>query len=88
MDEFWAPYEPKIGDRVRLRLSRECVCYELNGYAHGHEGSVDEIDVGHEATRAQESHHVVVLFDAPLGRFTGAQVAPIECVPVKVEVPA
>lgn len=67
MTDYWEPWQPAVGDRVRVRLSGECGRMESGRYVHthimpgadGHSGIVISTNAGGD----QHPYHV--RFDEP-----------------------
>ncbi len=73
--EVWAPWQPKVGDRVRVRLSGECriECLPLSpqgmagllGHPNTVNGQVGTIIAGELAYYVHRGHPYKVQFDDP-----------------------
>lgn len=95
--EYWEPWKPEVGQRVRVRLSGECnfkgepasACEEFGGHwaeTNGHVGKVVEID-GSDILSEQGHRYLVHfprLFRLPSGEhFNCSDFAAIELEPVE-----
>lgn len=75
----WEPWEPKVGDRVKVNFSAECEVINMLGSpaaestiprghaadinAQGKSGTIAELELGDEAVSSQ--HHYLVRLDDP-----------------------
>jgi hypothetical protein len=96
---YWEPWTPKVGDRVRVRLSPECRHERQSSSTREMIGSHIPEENGRVGTVApwpnptwprRNGHDICVVFDVPIAvtawrHFYGCAFAAIELVPLDAE---
>ena len=77
LDAPWQPWTPKVGDRVRIRLSGECQAEVqagspmhragmLSGHVPDEHGMTGTVDMVNSREYVRDQHPYLVQFDRPL----------------------
>lgn len=82
--EYWEPRQYQPGDQVRVRLSRECTCFDYR--ENGEDGRIGWVDSVDRNSR-DGSHPIKVYYENPIRhgpfRCIGGLFAAVELVPVE-----